>query len=95
MQQYRCGDTDNFNTFLVFLQYRSDNRSYTICTAEWRYLVPPLLVDFNAAGSTESDLLLQLLSVLHMRVCRKGKKPALGRFLGPTKPGGDKMTKLV
>ena len=41
-------------------------------------------LDFEVLRPTRKDLLWQLPSVLHMRVCRKGKKPVLGRFRGAT-----------
>lgn len=85
------------NTYLFFQRYRLDNTSYTMCTGEWEYLGSPrsVLADFEEAGSTWVDLFWQWLSVLHMRVCRKGKKPALGRFRGPTKPGWDNIKVVV
>lgn len=45
---------------------------------------------FDVAVSTGRGSSRQLLSALHMRVCRKGKKPELGRFRGSTWPGEDR-----
>lgn len=60
------------------------DRAQCIDGQQYLALLVDLRDDLDADGSTRRDLLWQVLSVLHMSVWRKGKKPVLGRFRGPT-----------